>query len=239
YSGRAQSRRNDPLRSRVASDPLAQQPADHLAGRGHRHIVDERDLARIFVRGEPRPHEGLNIRGERIRWLAIALEHDERLDDLGTDGIGLADCGRQRHRRMTDEAILDLARADAITRRGDDVVITANEIDVTVLVDASLIAGDHPVADEFLARRLRPLPVFQEHHRVGPLHRNLPDLAEAHRIALAIDDADHVARHWLADGARPRDADGVARRENEIAFGLTVEFVDHQAERLLAPFVGF
>ena len=34
--------------------PLPQQPPDHLAGRGHRHVVDEGDLARIFVRRQPR-----------------------------------------------------------------------------------------------------------------------------------------------------------------------------------------
>ena len=33
---------------------LAQQAADHLARRRHRHVGDEGDLARIFVRGEPR-----------------------------------------------------------------------------------------------------------------------------------------------------------------------------------------
>ena len=32
---------------------LPQQPPDHLAGRGHRHLLDEGDLARIFVRGQP------------------------------------------------------------------------------------------------------------------------------------------------------------------------------------------
>ena len=46
--------------------PFPQQSADHLAGRGHRHLIDERDLARIFVRREPRPHEGLHFGGERI-----------------------------------------------------------------------------------------------------------------------------------------------------------------------------
>ena len=35
---------------RLKSSPLAQQPPDDLAGRRHRHVVDEGDLARIFVR---------------------------------------------------------------------------------------------------------------------------------------------------------------------------------------------
>ena len=55
------------------------------------------------------------------------LEHDERLDDLGAHRIGLADHRGERHRRMLDQAILDLARPDAIARRGDDVVVAADE----------------------------------------------------------------------------------------------------------------
>ena len=55
------------LRAAAPRRLLPQQPADHLAGRRHRHLVDEGDLARIFVRGEPRPHEGLDVGGERVR----------------------------------------------------------------------------------------------------------------------------------------------------------------------------
>ena len=40
---------------------------------------------------------------------------------------------------MADQAILDLARPDAIARRGDDVVITADEVNVAVFVDAPLL----------------------------------------------------------------------------------------------------
>ena len=45
---------------------LAQQAADHFAGRGHRHFVDEGDLARIFVRRQPRAHESLDVARERV-----------------------------------------------------------------------------------------------------------------------------------------------------------------------------
>ena len=44
-----------------------QQPPDHLAGGGHRHLVDEGDLARIFVRRQMRAHERLDVAGERVR----------------------------------------------------------------------------------------------------------------------------------------------------------------------------
>ena len=52
-------------RPKAPSSPDAQQAADDLAGRGHRHLVDEGDLARIFMRREPRPHEGLNSSAAR------------------------------------------------------------------------------------------------------------------------------------------------------------------------------
>jgi hypothetical protein len=80
------------------------------------------------VRGQARAHEVLDFGRPARRTASKArLQHDERLDDLGAHRIGLADGGRQRHRRMRDQAILDLARPDAIARRGDDVVVAADE----------------------------------------------------------------------------------------------------------------
>ena len=61
-------------------------------------------------------HEVLDLGGERVRRRVAGLEHDERLDDLGAHRIGLADHGGERHRRMADQAILDLARPDADSR---------------------------------------------------------------------------------------------------------------------------
>ena len=137
---------------------------------------------------------------------------------------------------MADQAVLDLARSDAEAGRGDHVVVAADEADVAVLVDDALVAGGHPVADELLARGLRPAPIFQEHHRVGPLHRDLPDLARLHRLAVAVDHRHHVPRHRLAHGARLEHAQLRAGAEHQIAFGLAVELVDGQPERRLAPF---
>ena len=44
----------------------AQQPADHLAGGGHRHLRDEGDLARILMRGQPGAHKALDVGGKRV-----------------------------------------------------------------------------------------------------------------------------------------------------------------------------
>src|SRR5256885_2030799 len=61
----------------------SQQPPDHFAGRGHRHFVDEGDLARILVRRQMCAHEPLDVVGKRIRLGLSGFQHDERLDDLG------------------------------------------------------------------------------------------------------------------------------------------------------------
>ncbi len=65
-TARTQAKRlRDRLRPR-RSRAVAQQPADHLAGGGHGHFVDKSDLARIFVRGEPRPYETLDVGRQRL-----------------------------------------------------------------------------------------------------------------------------------------------------------------------------
>ena len=106
---------------------LAQQPPDHLAGRGHRHRS---------MKATSRGYSCAESRVLTKPWISAAsasdgrvagLQHDEGLDDLGAHRIGLADHGGERHRRMPDQAILDLARADAEAGRGDDVVVAADE----------------------------------------------------------------------------------------------------------------
>ncbi len=48
--------------------------------------------------------------------------------------IGLSDRSGERHGRMADQAILDLARPDPIAGRGDDIVVAPNKMDITVFV---------------------------------------------------------------------------------------------------------
>src|SRR3954462_1178893 len=94
------------------------------------------------------------------------LKNDEGLDD-GTAGlVGLADHRRVRHRRMLDQAALDLGRADPVARALDHVVAAALVPEVAVLVHAPLVAGRRPVADELLFRRARVLPVFEKENGI-------------------------------------------------------------------------
>ena len=75
-------------------------------------FVDKSNLARIFVRGQARFHETLDLGSEQIRSRKAFLQDDKGFDDFGAQCIGLADGGRERHRRMTDQAILDFAGPD-------------------------------------------------------------------------------------------------------------------------------
>lgn len=66
--GAAKSAR-DGLRGRKTKVPStfgAQQPADHLAGGGHRHLRNELDLARVLMRGQPDPDKTLNVGRKRV-----------------------------------------------------------------------------------------------------------------------------------------------------------------------------
>src|SRR4029077_17993251 len=153
--------------------------------------------------------------------------------------VWLADGCSKRDRRMADETILDFARSDAKTGRGDDIVVSANEADVTLVVHHTLIAGGHPVAYKFLARCFRLAPVFQEHHGIGTLDRNLTRFTGLERISRLVDDRDGVTAHRLADRPRLGHAERAASREHDVAFGLSVKFVDHQSEHGFSPFVRF
>ena len=53
-------------RAETPSGPGAQQPANHFSGRGHRHLRDKGDLARILVGRQPGAHEALDVGGKRV-----------------------------------------------------------------------------------------------------------------------------------------------------------------------------
>src|SRR5690606_4354756 len=142
---------------------FAQRAADDLAGRGHRQLRDELDGARVFVRCKARLHEVLDLARQPVRGLVARPQHDERLHDLGADGIGHADGGRERDRLVLHEAVLDLARADPVAAARDDVVRAPEEPEMPVFALAPEIAGEKILAGELLARRLGLSPIAQEH----------------------------------------------------------------------------
>ena len=92
----------------------AQLAPDDLTGRGQRQGLDEFDAARVLVRRQPGAHEVLQLGGEAVARGVFRLQDDERLDDLGAQRVGHADHRRHGDRRVLDQAVLDLARADAV-----------------------------------------------------------------------------------------------------------------------------
>src|SRR3546814_10366430 len=132
------------------------------------------------------------------------------------------------HRWMPQYAVLDFARTDAIACRGDDVVVAANEMDISVFVHAAGVTGDQPIADELFFGGLDVVPVLQEQHRVRAPHGNAACHTGILFFAFVIDNRQLMARHGTAYGPRTRRHDAVAGRDCHIAFSLSVELIDGQ-----------
>src|SRR5262249_36622179 len=90
---------------------------------------------------------------------------------------------------------LDLARADAIAARSDDVVVAALEVDIALLVHAPEIAGEQPVAGVLALRRLGIAPVLQHDDGIVPPAGDLAFFAGRQEAAVLVDD------RYLAAGA--------------------------------------
>src|SRR5215204_5216354 len=132
---------------------------------------------------------------------------------------------------MSEETVLDLARTDAVAGAVDHIVISADEANKAAVIQLALISGDHPIADELIARSLRLVPVLQEHHRIRPMHRYLSQHPHCAGLALIIHNSDVMPGHGPAHDARLVRHDSRARRDDHIAFGLTVKLIDGQTKR--------
>src|SRR5262245_18864458 len=107
------------LQSAPLAFELSQIGPPHLARGRHRNRLDEFYLTRVLVGRKPRTDPGLEVARQLGGAGAAGMQLDERLDDFAADRIGRADRGRQRDRRMSLQAVFDLARADAITAARD------------------------------------------------------------------------------------------------------------------------
>src|ERR1039458_10071931 len=84
---------------RMSCTPPQHEPLNLPAGvLGER--CDKLDLARIGMCGQPGPHHLLDVRYELGGYVMTRSQDDEGFDDLGSLGIGLADHGHFRDRRM-------------------------------------------------------------------------------------------------------------------------------------------
>src|SRR5438874_9706729 len=136
---------------------------------------------------------------------------------------------------MAGEAGLDLARADAVAAAGDQVVVPSDEAEVSGFVAQAEVAADQPVAAELGARSALVAPVLEEHHRVGSLVRDAPQLARGQLATLLVDDRHGVPWNGGAGPTGPYRWKLGAVSHHEVAFGLSVEFVDGQTQRAASP----
>ena len=102
--------------------------------------MEEVDLARNLVGGEPAAHELLQLAPELRPGCGARHRDDEGLHDLAPDGVGNADRGRDRDRVMPDQAFLDLARADAVAGARDQVVAAAEAAEGAVVAELGQVA---------------------------------------------------------------------------------------------------
>src|SRR5436189_473083 len=109
---------------------------------------------------------------------------------------------------MLDQAVLDLGRTDAISGGLEHVVGAALVPQVTVVIDARLVAGARPLvvrAAELLARRVRILEVLDEEHRVRSAirrraaYRDLADFTPVDFVVVGIENGDAVPRIRASD----------------------------------------
>ena len=93
-------------------------------------------------------------------------EDDERLHHLAAHRIGNPDRGSDGDGRVADEALLDLARADAVAAARDEVVDAADAPVVALVVDLGEVARVQPAVAHLRGRCLLVAPVAEHHHRV-------------------------------------------------------------------------
>ena len=147
----------------------------------------------------------LDVVLQPLRRRVSGREHDERLHDVAARLVGR---GHHRHvgdGGVTDDAVLDFRRTDAIARDLEHVVGAPLVPEVAVGVHCRDVAGAAPVARVLLPRALRVVEVFEEKDRIGGSIR---------RDAVDRDFAGFAARHEvdrLCPGFRP--AVGAGQRE--------------------------
>ncbi|OBQ31652.1 MAG: hypothetical protein AN485_23500, partial [Anabaena sp. MDT14b] len=162
------------------------------------------------------------------------------LDHGAALGIGLGHDGGIGHRGMLDQAVLDLARADAVAGGLEHVVAAALVPEVAVLVANGHVACAAPVAGVFGLRGLVVVPVAQKENRVRlavhieAVHRHFAGRAGRAQLSRIVDDRHLVP--WIpfahAAGLGRPQAGAVAH--HVIDFGLAEHLVHRDAQLLLA-----
>src|SRR6266849_6021896 len=215
--------------------PGSELVAPDLSGRRQRHLLNELHLTRILVSSQARLDERLDFGREFAAALDALLGRYVRLDHLPPDLIRYADDGCHRYCRVLDERAFDLRWTDPIARGVDDIVLPSGEVQVPLVIDPGQVSGQEPLAQVFLLRRLRVLPIPKEHHRVGALDRDLAERVRTCGFAMFVDDGHPVAGISLAHASGFDRVQGRGIADHVVALGLPVNLVDRDAEALSDP----
>ncbi len=109
------------------------------------------------------------IRGE------LRIQNDKGLDDFSPHFVRTADYPGHGHGRVLDQAVFYFRRADPITRAGDQIILSANKPEITLVILSSQISGQAPVPSKFSFRGAGVIPVPQKHNRIRPKDGHLTD----------------------------------------------------------------
>src|SRR5439155_10580650 len=166
------------------------QPAHDLPAAGLRQLGREDDVRRLGDRPDFPPDVLAQLLELFARAFAAALETDVGDDGLPRHLVRTAADGRLRDLGVIDQCAFDFDRRDAVPGDVHDVVDTAEQPEIAVLVDP------RPVAREVGVLELRPirLPVAgvifvdaAQHRRPGTPQHEIASRAGADLVALLVD----------------------------------------------------
>ena len=127
-------------RSRLCPFALTQLAPHDLARGRRRQAIHKLDRAWAFVAAESCFHELADLLPKCLARCFAVGEHQESLDALGAHRVRHADRRGEPDCRVPQQRLFDLARADAIAGRGDDVVGATVLPEVAVLVAVAEVA---------------------------------------------------------------------------------------------------
>src|SRR6266487_1737039 len=208
-----------PPSRRGSLQPLAEGLAVDLADGGEGQVVEDVDLAWVFVGGQAgaRELDQLLPAGARPRTQRHEGDHL-----LAVERVRPADDPRHRHGRVRDQRLLDVPGEDVEPAADDQVLLAVDHPQVAVLVEVADVAGMQPAAAQRLRGRLRRVPVAE--HHAGGAAADLAALAEGDLAVVLVQDADLIARQREPDRAElapPRRRAGDDRARLGAAVALT------------------
>lgn len=158
-------------------------------------------------------HEGLQLHRQRGAGAVPGLEHHEGARLLELLLVFVTHHRRLEHRRVLQEAVLDLHRRDVPPAHFQQVVGAAAVPVVAVRVAHELVGGDAPLAAEGLEAHLAAVPVA--HRDAAALDPERPDVAVGDLPPLVVHELHFIAGHGLAEAAGHDLAEPVAHEDVE------------------------